>query len=303
MLTTIAKPACAWFWASRPFSLSASVVPVALGTALAAAVVNLDWLLFAFALAGSVLIQVGTNLTDEYTDHRRSGGTAKFLAPHKVIARGMLSERAVLLGIIVTFAVGIGMGLYIVSQVGWPILAVGLASVTVAYFYSAGPYPLGNLGLGEPIVFFFMGPLMVMAAYYVQVEELAWPVLWASVPVALLVTSIMHCNNLRDIDEDRREGKRTLASMMGPGPARWTYAGMLAAAYGTIVVLALANVIDLLGLLGLVALPWAAVLAVRVWRATERPVFNRSLVNGAKLHALTGLSLAAGLGIHAGLEG
>jgi 1,4-dihydroxy-2-naphthoate octaprenyltransferase len=302
MITTIAKPARAWFWASRPFSLSASVVPVALGTAMAAAVVDLDWLLFSFALAGSVLIQVGTNLTDEYTDHRRSGGEAKFLAPHKVIARGMLSERAVLLGLIISFAVGIGMGLYIVSQVGWPILAVGIASVLVAYLYSAGPYPLGNLGLGEPIVFFFMGPLMVMAAYYVQVEEMAWPVLWASMPVALLVTSIMHCNNLRDIDEDRREGKRTLASLMGPGPARWTYAGMLAAAYGTIVALALADIIDLLGLLGLVALPWAAVLAMRVWRATERPAFNRSLVNGAKLHALTGLSVAVGLGIHAGLE-
>ena len=302
MLTAIAVPARAWFWASRSFSLSASVVPVVVGTALAAAVADLDWLLFAFALTGSVLIQVGTNLTDEYTDHRRSGGTAKFLAPHKVIARGLLSERAVLLGLIATFGVGAALGLYIVTQVGWPILAVGIASVLVAYLYSAGPYPLGNLGLGEPIVFFFMGPLMVTAAYYVQVQELAWPVLWASIPVALLVTSIMHCNNLRDIEEDRREGKRTLAALMGPGPARWTYAGMLAAAYGTIAALALAGVIDRLALLGLVALPWAGVLAARVWRATERPVFNRSLVNGAKLHALTGLSLAAGLALHAALD-
>ncbi len=145
-----------------------------------------------------------------------------------------------------------------------------------------------------------MGPLMAMPAYYVRVEELAWSVLWASMPVALLVTSIMHCNNLRDIDEDRRERKRTLAAWMGPEPGRWTYAWMFAAAYGTIVTLILMGVIDLLGL---VWLPWAAVLVVPVWRAIDRPVFNRSLVNAAKLHALTGVSLAARLAIHAALEG
>lgn len=148
MFSAIARPAHDWLWGSRPFSLSASVVPVVLGTAMAAAVVSLDWPLFALALAGSVLIQVGTNLTDEYTENRLSSGTIKFLAPHKVIARGMLSERAVLFGIIATFAAGIGMGLYIVSQVGWPILAVGFARVLVAQFCSAGPYSLGNLGLG-----------------------------------------------------------------------------------------------------------------------------------------------------------
>ncbi|MYF64511.1 MAG: 1,4-dihydroxy-2-naphthoate polyprenyltransferase, partial [Chloroflexi bacterium] len=87
-----------WFWAARPFSLSASVAPVLVGTALAATVGALDWLLFALALTGSVAIQIGTNLTDEYSDHRKSGGEGKFLAPHKVIQRGLLSERAVALG-------------------------------------------------------------------------------------------------------------------------------------------------------------------------------------------------------------
>ena len=179
----------AWFWAVRPFSLGASAVPVSVGSALAAPNMaalgeSLDWLLFAFALMGSVLIQVGTNLTDEYTDHRSGGVSAKYSAPHKVIQRGLLSERAVLLGIIATFGGGAALGLYIVSQVGWPILAVGAASVLAAYLYSAGPYPLGKLGLGEATVFLFMGPVMVMAAYYVQTGELSWAALWISLPVA-----------------------------------------------------------------------------------------------------------------------
>ena len=163
-----------WFWATRPFSLSASVAPVLVGTALAATVGALDWLLFALALTGSVAIQIGTNLTDEYSDHRKSGSEGKFLAPHKVIQRGLLSERAVALGMAAAFGYGAAAGLTIVAllDVGWPILAVGLASVAAAYLYAGGPKPLGTLGLGEPVVFVFMGPLMVMASYYVQQEAL-----------------------------------------------------------------------------------------------------------------------------------
>ena len=302
MLLSVSSPARAWFWASRPFSLGASAVPVLVGTALAASEVGLDWLLFSFALVGSVLIQVGTNLTDEYVDHRSAMGPAKYPAPHKVLHRGLLSERAVLLGTIATFGVGIALGLYIVSQVGWPILAVGLASVAAAYFYSAGPYPLGKLGLGEITVFFLMGPLMVMAAYYVQVEELSWSALRVSLPVGFLVTAILHCNNLRDVEEDRQQGKRTLSALVGLELSRWLYGGLLMAAYAILVALALTGAVDRLALLGLAPLPWAVVLTLRLWRTRERSALNRSLVDTSRLHLLTGLFLAAGLAIHAALE-
>ena len=284
-----------WFWAARPFSLSASIAPVLVGTALAATVGALDWLLFALALTGSVAIQIGTNLTDEYSDHRKSGSEGKFLAPHKVIQRGLLSERAVALGMGVAFGYGVVAGLIIVAHVGWPILAVGLASVAAAYLYAGGPKPLGTLGLGEPVVFVFMGPLMVMASYYVQQEALTWASFYVSLPVAFIVTAILVVNNIRDVEEDREAGKRSLATAAGTRAATWTYAALLAGAYLSIAGAALGGAVSPWALLGLAPLPWAVSAARALFAAQERPAMNRLLVRSGKLHGLTGLALAAGL--------
>ena len=296
MMTRTFNYGRAWFWASRPFSLSAAVVPVLVGSAVAAKQVNISWLLFAFALVGSLAIQIGTNLTDEYADHRREGGQAKFPAPHKVLARGLLTEKEVLIGCILTFAVGIGMGLYIVTEVGWPILALGLGSVFVAVFYSAGPKPLGDTGLGEATVFFFMGPLMVVAAYYVQTQELAWAPFWASMPVAFLVTAILHCNNLRDVEEDRESGKRTFVTMLGPGAGRVIYVGFLGVSYGSMAIVSVVGVVSIWGLVGLASVVWAFLAARRVLTGKDRREMSMGLVKTAKLHGQSGMFYAAGLG-------
>ena len=284
-----------WLWATRPFSLSASVAPVLVGTALAAGGGGTDWLLFALALTGSVAIQIGTNLTDEYTDHRRHGGAGKFLAPHKVIQRGLLSERAVLMGTAAAFGYGIAAGLVIVSQVGWPILAVGIASVAVAYLYAGGPRPLGALGLGEPLVLVFMGPVMVMAAYYVQAREVTLAAFWVSLPVAFVVTAILHCNNLRDIAEDQAASKRSVATRIGVTPSRWVYAGLLAAAYVAIAALGATSTPSAWLLAGLLPAPWALDAARKLFRADDRAAMNRMMVRSAELHGWTGVTLAAGL--------
>ncbi len=284
-----------WFWATRPFSLTASITPVLVGSALAATVGAIDWLLYWLALTGSIAIQIGTNLTDEYSDHRKSGGAGKFLAPHKVIQRGLLSERAVGFGMAAAFGYGIAAGLVIVAHVGWPILAVGLASVAAAYLYAGGPKPLGTLGLGEPVVFVFMGPLMVMASYYVQREALTWASVYVSLPVAFIVTAILHVNNLRDISEDLEAGKRSIAAAIGVTPSRWLYAAFLASAYLSIAAVAVAGVVSPWALLGLAPLPWAVGAARALFAAEERGAMNRLLVRSAKLHGWTGIALAAGL--------
>jgi 1,4-dihydroxy-2-naphthoate octaprenyltransferase len=290
----------AWFWATRPFSLSASVAPVLVGSSLGLSVQGMDWLLFALTLTASVAIQIGTNLTDEYSDHRRHGQTGqKFLAPHKVIQRGLLSERAVLIGIVAVFGYAIAVGLFIVSQTGWPMLAVGLVSVAVAYLYSGGPKPIGTLGLGEPFVFVFMGPVMVMGSYYVQVQQITLVAFLVSLPVAFIVTAILHCNNLRDVTEDRAVGKLSIAGAIGPTPSLWVYAGLLAAAYGTVLALGASGSVPGWVLVGLLPVPWAYGAVRHLFAASDRPAMNRAMVRSAKLHGWTGVTLAVGLALGA----
>jgi 1,4-dihydroxy-2-naphthoate octaprenyltransferase len=284
-----------WFWASRPFSLQASIAPVLVGTALAATVADPAWAIFGLVLVGSVLVQVATNLTDEYSDHHRTGSAGKFLAPHKVIERGLLTERAVLMGLLITFGVSIAIGLYITSQVGWPILAMCIAALLVAYLYSGGPYPLGNSGLSEALVFLFMGPVMVMGAYYVQLQQLTWTGLFVSLPMGFLVASILHCNNLRDVEEDRKEGKLSIARLIGPTAGRWFYVILVGLAYASVVAMAASDTTHTLVLAALVTVPLAARNVRRLWLAVERPAMNRVLINASNLHGLTGLALAAGL--------
>lgn len=271
------------------------MAPVLVGSALAAADGAIDWLLFALALTGSVAIQIGTNLTDEYADHRKHGSAGKFLAPHKVIQRGLLSERAVGVGMAAAFGYGAAAGLVIVSQTGWPILAVGLASAAAAYLYAGGPRPLGTLGLGEPVVFVFMGPVMVMASYYVQRESVTAASFYLSLPVALIVTAILHCNNLRDIAEDLDAGKRSIAAAIGAVRSRWLYAALLAGAYLIVLLVAVTGVVGWWALLGLAPLPWAADAVRQLFAAEERPAMNRLLVRSANLHGWTGLALAIGV--------
>ena len=147
----------AWYWAIRPFSLSASVVPIVIGSVLASRYDAFSSVLFVLMLLASMLVQSATNLVDEYADHAQGQTPGKVLAPYKVIERGVLSAQAVRRGAMVCFGIATLIGVYLVLRTGWPLVLVCLASVAVAYGYSAGPWPLGELGLGEPLVFVFYG--------------------------------------------------------------------------------------------------------------------------------------------------
>ena len=287
--------------ACRPITLTASVIPVLLGTSLAGDAGSISWLLFTFAFIGSIFIQIGTNLADEFTDHRKSGGDSKFPAPHKVIQRGLLSDKAVLLGTFVSFGVGIILGLYIVYEVGWPIFAIGIASVLVGYLYSSGPIPLGNWALGELTVFIFMGPLMVMASYYVQIEHFSIQTFWQSVPIGLLVTSILQANNSRDLQEDRIEGKHTLTTIFGDSFGRNFYS-----------LLTLGSYLSTVGLILCGYFPWTTLLVfltflhfigvnLKFRKATEMMQFNLVLIATAKLHFLSGMLITLGVLLKNGL--
>lgn len=285
----------AWWLAIRPFSLPASVVPVLVGTAVAADE-RFDPLLFLLTMAGSVLIHAGTNLATDFFDF--IDGVQPGATLGGVIRGGLLRAQDVHRAAIAAFLAGSACGLILVAVVGWPILAVGVASVLAGYFYTASPIRYGRRGLGEVMVFVFMGPLMVMASDYVQVEAWRWQALYASLPVGILVANILHANNLRDIVNDRARRKVTIATMIGRPAADVMLYGLVIAAFASVAITVALGALPAPCLLAAAALP-AAVTHLRALQAKDAAALNPLVRSAARLHLHFGLLLALGLVIAA----
>ncbi len=293
-------PATAWYYvrlwvrAGRPFTLTAAVVPVLVGSALALRDGVASVGLFILILVASLLVQIAANLVDEYSDHARPEGQQKHLAPYKVIALGLLSHRAVKQGAAVCLAVATGIGIYLVIVSGWPLLVLCLASVAAAYFYSGGPKPLGAYGIGQPLVFVFMGPVMVLGTYYVFAGTFPLDALWLSLPVAINITNILVANDLRDREEDAAARKMTPVALFGERFGKWEWTTLLAAAYGIVIVLTITTYGPWL-LLPFLALPTAIGTLRLVWRGGDRAQRALTLKASARLNGYFGLLLAAGI--------
>ena len=232
---------------------------------------------------------------DEYTDHEKVGSQGKLLAPYKVSALGLLSPQAVRAGAVLSFVLATGIGLYLVLVTSWALLLCCAVSLLVAYSYSAGPKPLGNMALGQPLVFIFMGLLMVVATYYVQTTTLTSQALLAALPVACLVTAILVVNDLRDIDEDRQTGKITPVSRFGVRFGHWTYLLLVAGAYLSVMIWVVVKPAVFPTLLVLLALPQVYTTTRLLGFAGTRTTLNQALRSSAQLHLQFGVLLALGL--------
>jgi 1,4-dihydroxy-2-naphthoate octaprenyltransferase len=292
------RPLSVWLLAIRLPSLTAAVVPVLVGTAVAADETFRPGL-FVLALFGSMALQAGTNLVNDFYDHEFGVDTAISLGPSGVIQRGLLSARAVLAGGAVAFAIGAALGITIVAFVGWQVLPLGVASVLAGYAYTAPPLKLAYRALGELTVFVFMGPVIVMGAAYVQLEAWTWEAFLASLPAGLLVSAILHANNLRDIEGDRAMGKRTLASLVGRPAADVELAVLVLGAYATVIVLVASGAAPLTGLVALAALPSALRLLSRLRTSHDARSLNRVLLGTVGAHLLFGLLWALGFALDA----
>jgi 1,4-dihydroxy-2-naphthoate octaprenyltransferase len=284
-----------WLMAARPRTLPAAVAPVLVGTALGARDGDFRALAFFAALVGAVFIQVGTNLSNDYSDARRGADAEDRLGPVRVTAGGLVPPRQVLVATYASFAVAVLVGLYLVSVAGWGLLLVGAASILAGVLYTGGPRPYGYEGLGELFVFAFFGIVAVTGSYFVQQERLPWEAFALAVPVGLLAAAILVVNNVRDIHTDRRAGKRTLAVRLGPRRARELYAAMV---FGAFVTAPLPWVLGRLSpwvLLCWLVLPLAVPLVRRVTTAADGPSLNAALAGTGMLQLGFCVLLATGI--------
>lgn len=219
-----------WYDAARPKTLWASVAPVAIGSALALADGGFHAGVALACLAGALLIQIGTNFCNDYADFKKGADTAHRIGPVRATQAGLVSPQAMWRATVLVFGLAALVGAYLVVRGGWPLLVIALASIAAGIAYTAGPYALAYLGLGDVFVLVFFGPVAVGGTYYVQ--TLHWP---ASATVAGLAPGLISCallavNNLRDVEQDRSARKRTLAVRFGAAFVRWEYIGGLALA-------------------------------------------------------------------------
>ena len=281
--------------AARVRTLPAAIAPVLVGSAAADGPLAFSWPNFVAALIGAVFIQIGTNLANDYSDAKRGADTVDRLGPVRVTAAGLVAPRRVLYATWAAFGVAALAGLYLTIEVGPEILAIGILSIAAGVLYTGGPKPYGYEGLGEVFVFVFFGLVAVNGSYYVQLEELETLPVLLSIPIGLLSAAILVVNNVRDIDTDRRAGKRTLAVRMGRERTRDLYVLMLAASYVLLPIALWAGDGSAWGLLGLLSIPLAVKPARAVRERTDGPALNAALAGTGALLGVFALLVSIGL--------
>ncbi|HEX4363516.1 MAG TPA: 1,4-dihydroxy-2-naphthoate polyprenyltransferase [Solirubrobacteraceae bacterium] len=289
------SPVRIWLMAARVRTLPAAVAPVLVGTSLAIQRGVFHAGAFVAALLGSILIQIGTNLANDYSDARRGADAEDRLGPVRVTAGGLVPPRQVLMATYATFGLAVVCGLYLVFVAGIPLLFVGVASIAAGVLYTGGPKPYGYEGLGEIFVFVFFGLVAVSGSTFAQLYSWPGTAFVLAIPVGLLAAAILVVNNVRDMDSDKRAGKRTLAVRVGRERTRTLYGVIV---YGAYVVAPLPWLFGSLG--PWLLAPWLTLpLAVRLTRAVrthaDGPTLNEALAQTGMLQLAFCVLLSAGV--------
>lgn len=295
MPTTAPNPVRIWVMAARPKTLPLGIAPVLVGTALAGYLHIFHPLRFVAALLGSVFIQIGANLSNDYSDAHRGADTEDRLGPVRVTAGGLVPPRQVLIATYVTFGLAVLCGAYLIAVAGWQLLLIGVASIVAGVLYTGGPRPYGYEGLGEVFVFLFFGVAAVAGSYFAQVRDFSWESLVLSAPIGLIAAAVLVVNNTRDIDTDRRANKRTLAVRIGRERSRQMYATMVLIAYPVALIPWLFGPLRAWLLLPFLTLPLAAGVIRIVTTHSDGPSLNRALAKTGQLQLFFCVLLSAGL--------
>jgi len=288
-----------WWQLARPFSLTASIVPVLVGSAVAFATLReipRPDLLLAMLVA-SVLIQIATNMFNEYFDFKHGLDTLQTVGIAGAIVRGLVPASTVFKAATACYVIALVLGLYIVFRTSPVVLLLGLASAAGGYLYTGGPRPIAYTPFGELEVFIFMGPVIVGLAYFIQAGSFAPSAIWASLPVACLVAAILLANNVRDVVADGRVGRRTVPVVLGRKAGLGVFVALVAGAYVVATAAVALGFLPLSALLPLLTIPMPFRL-VRLYAATEEPSrLNAGVRGSAALHARFGLLFASGIAL------
>ncbi|HED30764.1 MAG TPA: 1,4-dihydroxy-2-naphthoate polyprenyltransferase [Prosthecochloris aestuarii] len=283
----------AWMLAIRPKTLPAGAVPVVIGTTLAAVDDSFRLLPALVALVCALGIQIATNFINEIYDFRKGADTADRLGPTRTVAAGLITESTMISASVVLLSAVFLLGLYLVWTGGWPVLVIGLLSMLFAWAYTGGPYPIAYSGLGDLFVFIFFGLVAVGGTYYVQAGSITFPVMTAAIAPGVFSVNILLCNNIRDIDTDRKVGKLTLPARIGGRNARQMYSGLTLVAYAVPVWLWMTGY-SAMGMLSWLSLPVALVQVRKLFRGEGREL-NEVLAGTGKLMTFYGLLFSGGL--------
>jgi 1,4-dihydroxy-2-naphthoate polyprenyltransferase len=288
-------PALAWWLALRPKTLVIALAVVAVGVAAASLDGQVKLLPALGALLGALLLQVASNFANDLFDFRKGADTPDRIGPTRAVAAGLLSERAVVVALLVVLAASALVGAWLTTIGSWPILAIGLTGMAAAVLYTGGPWPLAYHGLGDLFVFVYFGLAAVAGTAHLQTGT--WePVTFAlGVPMGCLGAAVLTVNNIRDLETDTAAGKRTIPVRLGRSWARVYYGLLLVAPYVSVAMMVGADTIPARAALTLLSLPFAGHLLVIVGTRTDGLSLNRALGRTAGLLLLFGGLLAVGL--------
>lgn len=284
-----------WLKAVRPRSFTASTVPIVAATALALVDGSVRPALFVMMLLASIFTHAACNLTNDYFDDRRGVDSEETLGQGGALQSGAISHDELRNGIIVAFGLAVLSAIPVIVAVGPIIVWIGLASAAAAFLYTAGPVPLAYFALGEVTVFFAMGIGMVCGAYYVHTGTVSLPSVFLGTAIGLLAAAFLHANNVRDIDTDRVQNKRTLANLL-PGKGSWIeYALLVMVPYVLVIAMVVVQPVLFPMLLVWISFPTAFTLVVGMQLATRPVEFNRITRNSAGLHLRYSSLVSVGL--------
>jgi len=286
-----------WTRAVRPWSFTASITPVLLGTALAYFELGrINVVFFIAAIIGGVLLHAATNLVSEYFDLINGADDYDTFGDSRVLVHKLMEPKHALYAGYASFGLAFLIGIFLVYNLGWTIVALGLIGIVGGYFYCGKPFGYKYVALGEPLVGILMGTLMVLGAHFVQAGHLSWTPVWVSIPVTILVAAILNANNLRDIPTDIRAGFKTIPSKLGWKPSALIYRLLVASAYVAVIALILTRQAPLWSLIVLLTLPMFIKMhkMVNAARPNEPKDLATLDVSTAQLHFQFGLLLTIG---------